>query len=120
MSFYFFFIIINFIVINTNLNVSFEIISVNDCIEKIFLNESNTLYTKDTNCRCNSNIKCIDKTESISYEIGQKINIDVYDLGGGGGINAKVKLNNYGISISTKDKQFWGCNNCLINIFPDF
>ena len=70
MSFFLISIIINFIVINTNLNVSLEIISVDDCIDKIFLNESNNLYTRDTNCDCVSTIKCINETESISYEIG--------------------------------------------------
>ena len=59
--------------------ISLEIVSVDDCIKRIKLG-GNILYVRnipDTNCDIHEHY-----FEGIHYEIGQKLNIEVLDVGG--------------------------------------
>ena len=91
MAFYFIFLVINFMKINAFLIISMKTISADDCINKVKL-ENDVIF---------QNTKCIytDKYEiiEISYEIGQKINMEVDDKGGKA-CSLKVVFNLYNIN----------------------
>ena len=90
-----------------------EIIKVDDCIKSIKLEDNTILYSR-TRSDClfdeNNDNKNEYHFEEIPYEIGQKINIDVYDKGDNCFFEAKVIIN--GHQIKTNDKKFWKCENC--------
>ena len=112
MAFCFIFLIINFTKIKAFLIISMEIIRVDDCVSKINL-EDKAIF-ENNNC----DIKHYEKFE-ISYEIGQKINIEVYDIGCGW-CYLDAKINVYNInSITAYQREFWYCENCENDIFDE-
>ena len=72
-----------------------EIINVDDCIKSIKL-ENNTILYHRTRHDCEYSQNTDNKKEyyfeQIPYELGQKLNIDVYDIGGSCFLTAKVKI----------------------------
>ena len=90
-----------------------EIMDVDDCIKSIKLEDNTILYNR-THPDCkhdkNANNKEEYHFEEIPYEIDQKLNIDVYDIGGSCFLKAKATINN--LDIYTNDKNFWKCSDC--------
>ena len=90
--------------------ISLEIINVDNCIYSIKLDNTNVLYQKetyDTNCDTHEHY-----LQGIHYEIGQKLNIDVIDIGGQCFLIANIRVYGYNYAIYTNDKKFWKCENC--------
>ena len=84
--------------------ISLEIINVDTCIYSIKLDNTNALYQKetyDTNCDTHEYY-----LQEIRYEIGQKLNIDVIDIGGFCFLMANIRVNGYNYAIYTNDKKF--------------
>ena len=76
MVIYSIFLFINFMKINALLSISLEITGVDDCLEKITL-ENNVIFQLTY---CEPSIQ--HKIFEISYELGKKIVIQVFDQGG--------------------------------------
>ena len=112
MAFYLIFILFPLEKIKAFFIISMEIINVDDCIKSIKL-ESNTIlyYRTRSDCYYDENNNNINEYffEKIPYEIGQKLNIEVYDVSGSCFLTANVKVNYY--KIYTNEKQFWKCKN---------
>ena len=94
-----------------------EIISVDDCIKSIKLEDNNILYYRTSNnCIYDENDNKRNEEyyfEQIPYELSQKLNIEIYDLGGQCFLKAYVKVNDY--KIYTNKKNFWKCENSQQN-----
>ena len=110
MVFCFIFFILCLNKIKGALIISLEIINVDDCIYRIKLDNNNVLYRKetyDTNCDMHEHY-----FEDIIYKIGQKLYIEVIDIGGHCFLMANIRVNGYNFAIYTNDKKFWKCENC--------
>ena len=90
--------------------ISLEIISADDCIKSIKLEDNPFLYERPRE-NCNDGMPG-DYFENIYYEIGQKLNIEVYDYGGHCFLIANVRVNDYNYVIYTNEKNFWKCEDC--------
>ena len=90
---------------NLFLIISMEIIEVDDCIGKIYLEDNTILYERNYPFCDGSQIvypnPIVDK---IPYDIGQKIFIDLVDLGTLCRLKIKVYVNN--IAINNDDSIF--------------
>ena len=116
MAFCFIFLLFLFKKINAFFIISMEILNVDDCIKRIKLEDNTILYYR-TRQDCYFNINADNKNEyyfeQIPYELGQKLNIEVYDVGGECFLSANVKVNQF--NIYTNEKNFWKCQNCIEN-----
>ena len=73
-----------------------EILHVDDCIKSIKLEDNTFLYYRTrTDCEYDENNDNINEYhfDRIPYEIGQKLNIEVLDVGGSCFLDASVKIN---------------------------
>ena len=90
-----------------------EVINVDDCIKSIKLESNTILYNRiREDCRYSEDADNKNEYyfEQIPYEIGQKLNIEIYDIGGQCFLSAYVKINNH--IIYTNELNFWKCENC--------
>ena len=98
-----------------------EILHVDDCIKSIKLEDNTFLYYRTrTDCEYDENNDNINEYhfDRIPYEIGQKLNIEVLDVGGSCFLDASVKINDY--IIYTNNKNLWKCVECEVNsLYPD-
>ena len=108
MAFYFIFLIFYLENVKAFINISLNITNVDDCIHSVKLENDNILYQRIPP-------SCIKKKffEDIHYEIGQKLNIEISDIGGKCFFIAYVKVNEH--IIYTNDANFWKCENCQNN-----
>ena len=108
----FFRLFILFIIIlkmNSFLLIKMEIIEVDDCIDKIYLEDNTILYERNfSNCYFEGNQYPNPIIDKIPYDIGQKIFIDLSDIGGLCGIKIKVYVNN----IEVENDFLWTCTDC--------
>ena len=97
-----------------------EIINVDDCIKSIKL-ENNTILYYRTRLDCeyveNNDNRNEYYFEQIPYEIGQRVNIEILDVGGECYLTAKVKVNEY--EIYSNNRNFWKCDNCQENTLSE-
>ena len=97
-----------------------EIINVDDCIKSIKL-ENNTILYYRTRLDCeyvqNHDNRNEYYFEQIPYEIGQRVNIEILDVGGECFLTAKVKVNEY--EIYSNNRNFWKCDNCQENTLSE-
>ena len=84
--------------------VSIKVTAVDDCIKSISLEDENIYMGDINNCNLNENIE----EKIIPYEIGQKINFIIYDIGGECYLRVDVKVNEQ--YISSNKKKFWRLN----------
>ena len=99
--------------INSFFIISMEVIDVDDCIKSIKLESNTILYNRiREDCRYSEDADNKNEYyfEQIPYEIGQKLNIEIYDIGGQCFLSAYVKINNH--IIYTNELNFWKCENC--------
>ena len=99
--------------VNSNLYLTMEIVSVDDCVTKIYFENNTKIYeNKEYNTICDSgnSIKDNPVVENLPYEIGQKIFVEVKDNVAGCGLSITLYLNEY--RIKTESKKFWTCINC--------
>ena len=96
---------------NLFLIISMEIIEVDDCIGKIYLEDNTILYERNYPFCDGPQIEYPNPiVDKIPYDIGQKIFIDLVDLGTLCRLKIKVYVNN--IAINNDDSIFWNCINC--------
>ena len=96
---------------NLFLIISMEIIEVDDCIGKIYLEDNTILYERNYQFCDGPQIEYPNPiVDKIPYDIGQKIFIDLVDLGTLCRLKIKVYVNN--IAINNDDSIFWNCINC--------
>ena len=99
-------------------HITIELISVDDCLREIYLDDSstNTTYFKNDN---GYSYSCVYKLSDYTvplfkdkpYELGQTIVMIGYDSGGNhGGISVTVYMNEY--IIKTEHQKFWTCIDC--------
>ena len=103
-----------FFYINAIFYLSIEIVLIDDCIARIYTEDNETIlqyYNFTLDCKSTTDDYPNPIISSIPYEIGQKLFIDIYGLGGGAGyFSANVYLNEY--IIRTQHQRFWTCTNC--------
>ena len=91
-----------------------SLINIDDCIEKIYIDENIQLYLKPDNI-CHTNHKNFPEPilNQIPYDIGQKIYVIVGDIGGDCKMKLNIQVNNKNIA---DNRKFWHCIDCNGNI----
>ena len=113
---YYFFISFLFIIRKTKsfLIISMSLLSVDDCLKKIYLDEGSILYQRLTGgCSFNGLSYNTILFAPIPYDIGQTIYVDIGDIGGECGIKIITNINNNQINPEDPEaKKCWTCSNC--------
>ena len=94
--------------------VALKIIKADDCIKSITLDNDYIYFRSNDNCDCGdpNNIENIEE-KTIPYEIGQILNVTLYDIGGACSLQADVIVNY--CDISSYEKEFWTCEKCEVD-----
>lgn len=103
-----------FLKTNSTLYISMYLITVDDCLARIYNEENVTYFENETNtniCDPKSSYYPSPILLKTPYEIGQKIYVDFYDKGQGAGFFS-ITVFVSGYIIKTEDQKYWTCIDC--------